>query len=360
MNRYAGIALACLAFFAFFAAGCDKMKAPVVNVSPTNVASQTLAPMSTFQKGIAYASWWHGEYSSKASDITIAQSIKPLGVNWIAIIVTCYQKNIASTQIQCKPESSTPTDDDVIHVIRYAHRMGLRIMLKPHINLEDDKHWRGEISFRNNKAAWKAWFRSYTEFITHYAKLAQNTDADYLVVGTELVKTTHRSDEWRDIIKAVRKTYKGPLTYAAHHHNEGFSINWWDALDAIGIDAYYPLTQFDRPTLAQITAAWTPIVSRLGKLSKKWGIPVILTEIGYESLAGTNRSPWQVKEHTIEFEEQANCYRAVFEAFAGKEWWHGVFWWVWTVSSSQGGSLSGDFTVHNKPAEEVLMMHYEN
>lgn len=316
--------------------------------------------MSAFQKGIAYASWWHGEYSSTESDTTIAQSIKPLGVNWIAIVVTCYQEKAASTMIRCKPETSTPTDADLIHVIRYAHRMGLRVMLKPHINIEEDGRWRGDIGFRNNEAAWKAWFRSYTKFITHYATLAQNMDVDYFVVGTELVKTTHRSDEWRDIIKAVRKIYGGPLTYAAHHLDEEFGIKWWDALDAIGIDAYYPLTKIDHPTLAQITAAWTPIVSRLGKLSKKWRKQVILTEIGYESLSGTNRSPWHVKEHAIEFEEQANCYRAVFEAFSGKEWWHGVFWWVWTVNPSQGGSLSGDFTAHDKPAEEVLMIHYGN
>ncbi|MDD4929799.1 MAG: hypothetical protein PHP85_11025 [Gallionella sp.] len=361
-NSILRVLTACLVFSLMTAdSDITKREAPVADVAPEITITRPLSPMSAFQKGIAYASWWHGEYSSAASDRTLTQSIVPLGVNWIAIVVTCYQEKIHSTRIQCTPESSTPTDADLIHVIQYAHRAGLRVMLKPHIDLSDDaRHWRGEIGSGNNEAEWVAWFKSYSAFITHYAALAQNTEADYFVIGTELEGTTTRSGEWRKIIKAVRKNYNGPLTYAAHHLGEEFNINWWNALDAIGIDAYYPLTHTDHPTLAQITRAWTPIVSRLDKLSKKWGLPVILTEIGYESLVGTNRSPWQVKEHTIEFEEQANCYRAVFDAFQDQKWWRGVFWWVWTVKPTPGGSSSDDFTARGKPAEDVLMIHYDN
>ncbi len=32
----------------------------------------------------------------------------------------------------------------------------------------------------------------------------------------------------------------GPLLYAANHGNELF-VQWWDAVDIIGVDAYYPL-----------------------------------------------------------------------------------------------------------------------
>lgn len=315
--------------------------------------------MSAFQKGIVYASWLPGEYSSAASDRTLAQSIKPLGANWIAIVVTCYQKRVTSTQIQCQPQSSTPTDADLIHVIADAHRAGLRVMLKPHLDLADNsRQWRGKIGFGGNNTSWQAWFSSYSEFIAHYAQLAQDTGTDYFVVGTELAKTTHRSDEWRAVIRTVRKIYSGPLTYAAHHATEEYGINWWDALDAIGIDAYYPLAQNDHPTVAQIKAVWTPIVARLGRLSKKWGRPVILTEVGYESLAGANRTPWQVKGNTIEFEEQADSYQALFEAFAGQEWWHGVFWWVWTVNTSQENAFNDNFTAYNKPAGDVLRKNY--
>lgn len=262
------------------------------NAASLNTAIPTLAQMSEFQKGIVYASWWHDEYSSPASDAVLSHSILPLGANWVSIVVTCYQQKINSTRIHCKPESSTPTDDNLTHVIQYAHSLGLRVMLKPHLDLADDPgHWRGQICFDRDEAAWNTWFASYTQFISHYAKLAQDTNTDYLVIGTELVKTTHRADDWRSLIEAVRKTYSGRLTYAAHHFDEEFTINWWDAVDAIGIDAYYPLAQSYSPTLAQLKTAWRPIVAQLEKLSDRWNRPVILTEIGYESLAGTSMSP---------------------------------------------------------------------
>ena len=47
-----------------------------------------LPPMSDFQKGIVYATWWHGEYSSPESDQTLVKAIKPTGANWISIVVT--------------------------------------------------------------------------------------------------------------------------------------------------------------------------------------------------------------------------------------------------------------------------------
>lgn len=344
-----------------FVSGCDSTTAtaPVSSVTPPPVPDATLDPKSAFQKGIVYASWWHGEYSSSESDKTLAQSIKPLGVNWISIVVTCYQQRISSAHIQCKPETYTPTDADLAHIIQDAHRSGLRVMLKPHIDLAgESKHWRGEIGSGTDEAAWQTWFKSYTAFITHYATIAQDNGADYFVVGTELVNTSYRTENWRSVIKTVRNIYHGPLTYSAHHLDEEFAIDWWDALDAIGIDAYYPLAQNEHPRVAQIKAAWVPIVSRLSQLSKKWARPVILTEVGYESIEGANRTPWQTRGHTIEYEEQADSYQALFEAFSGQAWWHGVYWWVWTVHTARDSALNHEFTACNKPAEDILRKNY--
>lgn len=323
------------------------------------LADSRMSPPNAFQKGLVYASWLPGEYASAASDATLAHAIKPLGVNWISIVVTCYQDDISSTRIQCNPEL-TPTDSDLKHIIQDAHRTGLRVMLKPHLDLpRQSSHWRGEIGTGLDATAWQDWFASYTAFITHYARLAQQTHADYFVVGTELESTTGHVREWRAIIKAVRTLYTGRITYAAHHQSEEFAIVWWDALDAIGIDAYYPLAANDHPTLPQIKAAWKPIVSQLEYLSRKWRRPIILTEIGYESIEGTNRTPWHAKGQRIEFQEQADCYQAVFEAFSGKPWWQGIFWWVWTTRTLQNSARTESFTTYNKPADEVLKTGYQ-
>ena len=316
----------------------------------------TLALRVPFQQGVAYASWQQGEYSSVESDQTLATVVKPIGVNWISVVVTCYQNSFTATEIQCDSDR-TPTDDDLKHAVDYAHSLGLQVMLKPHVDL-DDGQWRGEIELGGDEAAWTAWFAEYTNFITHYAALAQETGIEYFVIGTELQGTSSREVEWRAVTAAVRAVYHGPLTYAANHGEEVLNLTWWDAVDAIGVDAYYPLTESDAPTLPELRSAWTPIVERLGQLSKQWNRRVILTEAGYQSRNGTNRTPWHVETKAIDLQEQADSYQAVFDSFTGHDWWQGVFWWYWNVRLDQGGPENSGFTANNKPAENVLRLNY--
>jgi len=319
--------------------------------------SPSFTAIPEFQKGVVYTSWWRGEYSSPESDTTITSVIKPLGVNWISIVVTCYQDNTKSINISCKTDTKTPTDDDLVHVIQYVHNQGLKVMLKPHIDLSNDAgHWRGEIGIGNDEDASKAWFASYSEFIDHYALLAQNNKVDYFVIGTELIGTSQHIDQWRAVISQIRRLYNGPITYAANW-GEVFDVKWWNDLDAIGVDAYYPLSRTNHPTVAQLKNTWKPIVTRLGQLSQQWNRPIIVTEIGYRSISGTN-STAPTSTLTIDLQEQANYYQAMFEAFKSQAWWRGVFWWNWSTDPTQGGPADGNFTANNKPAENILRLNF--
>lgn len=355
------VIIVCLLLFLIMI-GCTEATPPSCTLTPTETLSPTSTPViissSSFMRGVAYTSWARGEYSSRESDTTLSEVIKPMGVNWITLLVTCYQEKITSTQIQCSG-SSTPTDSDLTHVINYAHGLGIRVMLKPHLDLSDDPdHWRGEINMGYDETAWDIWFKSYNDFITHYAALAQQTNVDFFSVGTELTGTSSRDEQWRAVVKAIRDIYNGPLIYAANCDEE-LIVSWWDAVDAIGVDAYYPLTQSDQPTVAQLKRAWVPIVTRLGQLSKKWNRPVIFTEVGYRSLDGANKVPsnYQITG-APDLQEQADCYQAVFETFTGQDWWQGVFWWNWSTDPEQGGLTEIYYTANNKPAEEILRVYY--
>ncbi len=331
---------------------------PTATKATPTPAPTTIVSTTEFMKGVAYTSWQRGEYSSQQSDTTLSQVIKPMGVNWITLLVTCYQEKITSTEIQCKANSSTPADD-LTHIIQYAHSLGIRVMLKPHIDLTNDpNHWRGQIAFGDDEVAWEKWFDSYRNFITHYADIAQKTGTDYFAVGTELSGTSHRAEQWQAVVKAVRAIYSGPLIYAANWGEED-RITWWDKVNAIGVDAYYPLTRSNQPTVADLKAAWAPIVSRLGQLSKKWNRPIVFTEIGYRSLDGANREPYNYQiSGGLDLQEQADCYQAVFDTFTGQDWWRGVFWWNWTTNPAQGGLSDTNYTANNKPAENILRTHY--
>ena len=51
----------------------------------------------------------------------------------------------------------------------------------------------------------------------------------------------NRPKFWNELILKIKKLYKGKLTYAANW-DEYKRIHFWNVLDYIGVDAYFPLT----------------------------------------------------------------------------------------------------------------------
>lgn len=87
----------------------------------------------------------------------------------------------------------------------------------------------------------------------------------------------------------VGERYDGPLTFAANWVDGAKSVEFWDQLDLIGIDAYMPLMTEDRsnPPVEALVEAWKPYQVRMKALAKKWGLPITFTELGYQSRLGT-------------------------------------------------------------------------
>ncbi len=316
-----------------------------------------------FQEGISFAAWWSGQYATPEADYSLSL-LASTGAEWIALIVTGYQETPWSTTINYT-SPRTPTDDELTRVIKEAHRLGLRVMLKPHLDLEDEittGWWRGHIgNYFTTEAQWSAWFTSYRAFITHYAQLAQQAGADQFVVGTELLGTTHRADDWRRVIADVRAVYKGPIVYAALHSGEETSITWWDAVDYIGVDAYYPLNDNpdENPTVEELEAAWAGPKATLSALSARYGKPVIFTEIGYRSTAGCTAFPWDSwRSGRINWVEQAAAYEAAFRQFYNEPWMAGMYWWFWSADPWASGPCDTGYSPHQKPAEDILRAWY--
>ncbi|MFO7322836.1 MAG: hypothetical protein DIU68_013990 [Chloroflexota bacterium] len=335
----------------------------VTVLSPPAPPSRPVEPLpDDFLKGISYESVGRGAFASADSDRTLEQIILPTGANWIAVIIKCYQETRTSTEIDCQSGPLTSSDEELRHVVARAHDLGLNVMLKPHIDLnqmENSLEGRFNIGFGDDEAAWDAWFESYGEVVTHYARLAQAWGVGYFVVGTELAGTVHREDDWRNLIRQVREVYDGPLTYAALTYFEPLQIKWWDALDAIGIDAYYAISLTPNPTVEQMKLMWRPLIAYIGWLADRWAKPVIITEAGYMSVDGATVLPgdWSMQAE-IDLQEQADAYRALFESFYGQPWWQGIFWWSQYTDPQRGGRYDRGYSFHGKPAADVLRQYF--
>ena len=241
----------------------------------------------TYQRGCTMTTWWFNDLEQLVA-IQTADKMKADGCEYIAILVTQYQDTISSTTIY-PIASKTPSDNGLILMTTYIHSIGLKVALKPHVDVLSGA-WRGEITF-TLEADWLAWFASYLLFINHYLDLAEANQVEMFILGTEYKATEFREADWRAQIANARTKFSGLLSYGANHDSY-FNILWWDALDFIGVDAYFPLTSSYSPTVAELNTAWLPYVSALQNFAVLHGQDIVFTEFGYQSLDGTNTSPW--------------------------------------------------------------------
>lgn len=353
---------------AFPVSGRPELVVPRIHQTPISLApiakrapKRDLAALREYQRGIAYIATHRNEYASAQSQRALDE-LFATGANYISLLVTWYQTDVASLAIA--RTASTPTDEELAFVIAYAHAHGVKVLLKPQVDFSNDtEHWRGQIAF-DNQADWQAWFASYQNFILHYARLAQAHGVEEFSVGTELVATTTRTADWRAIIRAVRKEYTGLLTYSANHSGEELQVRFWDDLDFIGVNVFYHLTNYRTPTLEQLEEGWELPIERLTTLHNEFpDKPIIFTEVGYPSMDLANVWPWDWLRHgAVDLNEQALLYQALFETWwhhPQRKWFRGMFIWNWRTDPEQGGMDDIGYTPHGKPAEDILKYYYQ-
>jgi len=290
--------------------------------------------------------------------------LRPLvadGVTWIVQTPFGWQNGVTSPEVRMATGGRVlwgESDAGLTATAAYARSLGIRTLLKPHLWIHRfEGGWRGDIAM-GSEADWGAWFASYREFILHYARLAAEDSIEALCIGTELHRTVvERPDDWRRLIADIRAVYPGKLTYAANWYLEFEEVPFWDLLDYIGVQGYFPLCDHDHPTEEELVAAWAEPKARLEELSKRMGKPVLFTEVGYRSMPDAAVHPWEWPERRGDFpvdeETQAVCYRAFYAAFWKEPWVAGVYWWKWFPEPGQWERPWG-FSPQGKAAEAVL------
>ena len=252
------------------------------------------------------------------------------------------------------------TVDGTINIISEARKQGLKIMLKPHIWVMGDG-WAGEFELENEDE-WQKWEKSFDHYILTYAQLADSLNVEIFCMATEFrMVVRKRPDYWNRLITKIRAVYKGKLTYAANWDNYQ-QVQFWDQLDYIGVDAYFPLVHEKEVDVDMLRQEWQTIKSDLQKLSLKYQKPILFTEFGYQSVEYGAGRHWEINQNSSSYsgETQRNAYRAIFEAFWPEKWFSGGFLWKWFPQHDRaGGPGNKRFTPQNKPAQQVVKQFYQ-
>jgi len=315
------------------------------------------APHAPFLRGVC----WEGAGEIDSTDLDPLLRIR---ANWISQTPFGWQRDFHAPEIRVaygRPHRWGSywgeSDDGIAETTHWAHTRGIKVLLKPHIWTRGG--WSGSIAMKNEQD-WAAWFSDYRDFILHYADLAERTGADALAIGTELGGTTTREREWRAVIAEIRRHYRGPLVYCANWAEDLHQTEFWDALDWIGVQAYYPLSKDRAPTTEQLVRGWSGPLSDLDQLSKIWAKPVVLTEVGYRSMDTAASKPWEWDSPgNLSVETQARCYESLFQVLPEHPSVHGVFIWKWHPDYARaGGVLDKEYSPQRKPAEQVIARGY--
>ncbi len=345
----------------------------------------SVSPLTrSFRRGV---SWWRSEGRDDDGRASFRR-VASLGVTWVSIhtwdpLQRGFDEPVFATT------SHRHGLPNLEGLVRNAHAAGLAVMVKPHLEMRgyrptpeerlvlrgpDDEARRRLIVrmqeqsaaiiggghnrlLMRNDADWRRWFEEYEAYILPYARDAQASGADMFCVGRELDSTVlRRESDWRRVIGLIRSEFEGPLVYSANF-DSWEKIGFWDALDFIGVSAYFPLSDGVDPSLEELEAGWARALEPLEAASKRWDRPVLLTEAGFPSIASAARAPWREEKTRAEVWLQARCYEATLRTLASRPWIEGSFFWLWERSSKPPfRDLS--HTIVDKPAMFTMARWY--
>jgi hypothetical protein len=308
-----------------------------------SAATLAAANRLSIQKGVNFTAERPDVYDSPEA-LKLLESLPSYGVNSVALVPYGFTRP-GTPEVRFGGPRVWERDDAIERMARAARAVGMKVMLKPQV-------WVGgsypAALWFEAPADREKWFASYRLFAVHYAELATRIRASIYCVGTEFARLSKDERDWRGIVRLARRKFQGPVTYAATQGEEFEQISWWDSVDYIGLNNYYPLPD------SLDTGA---VLVKVESVQKRYGLPVIFPEAGFSSVSNGHREPWAENQGPLSTERQARCYEATLSTFTSKPWFAGVYWWK-VGSNGRGGPDDRTHTPWNKPAMDVVKRWY--
>jgi len=370
-----------------------------------------------WQKGLNVTGFWWSDFQGPSFKRWLSLAKTSAHANQVTFVVSWYQyfssksrtdelnaneiHDSPGTARRCKGKNGkdytsckTPSIGSLRKAIRRAKAMGLKVWLRPQVDVgRGDPTSTARKYIDKSPAERAAWFQSYKFFLSQYVRVARDEHVDGLLIGAGFSALTNTDDDravWRQLIADVRsgaltgdgRGYTGKLGYAAEWDSvvqdagdPATQLFFWDALDVIGIDAYFPLVpkgEQGNPSPDILRAGWSTDfqgglpdspLDLVRKLHAEYDKPVVFTGLGYLSRQGTAAYPEKSElalasaGGRVSQRAQERPIRAAFDVWSNiartEHWFQGIWWWEWPASG-RGGPKNGSFSVEGKLAEQTI------
>ena len=295
-------------------------------------------------------------YGSPAS-LAVLDELQRLGANAISLTPFGRIWDLASTEIEPDFEwRFAETRAGIVQLSAAAKARGMRVLLVPHLWVETIG-WRGDLE-PGSDAAWRAYQQAYRKFVLRWADVAQAAGVDIFSIGVECKSWSGRfGDYWSSLIPAIRARFHGQLTYSANW-DEADNVIFWDQLDLVGINAFYPLAGHNGASYAQYAEGAARAVAQATALGALLQKPVLFVEFGYTTRTDAAVEPWTwpdiMHDVTVDEWEQARALSALLGAAVSDPRVAGVFLWRYysDLDDVSQEALWG-FSPHGKLAEQL-------
>lgn len=277
-----------------------------------------------FQKGMSFTTWRTGSFNTTETRQAL-DAMKAAGVEWVNINHWWWQDYLNSTEI--KPDHWSDSYENMTACFEYARSIGLHVLYKPMLNLLKVYDWRSYIHYSPE------WMGNYTAWMVEHAKAAEAGGVEILSIGCEMGNMQVHSADVRAMIARIREVYTGQLTYSANHDSY-MHVDWWDAVDMIGISMYTPMAVSWDPGVDELRTAWDGLHGSLQALAARWRRPVVFTEIGIQARDGSAMIPNdnQISDRQ-DTAEMRDYYVSLFTSRIWRApWFKGAHWWIWDLT----------------------------
>ncbi len=285
---------------------------------------------------------------------------------WIALNPIGRSNSNESESVQFDDNSGLwwgSTKEGIATIAGYARDYGLKIMIKPNVEIQN-----GDVKEYQpiDEGGWLNWEADYADFILQYAELADSLNAEIFCIGNSYsIAVQERPQFWANLIQDVRAIYSGDITYAADWQNVE-NVSFWEDLDYIGVNAFYPVSYHQTPEVNYMRLSWQNHLSELESLHQNHTKPILFTEYGYRSCDQPAWNMALLDEYADNgtlvpnMQAQRNAYDAFYQSVWVQDWVAGGFIHNWEYDyNGYGGLDDTGFTPQRKPVEELIELWYE-
>ncbi|MGH9316199.1 MAG: glycoside hydrolase family 113 [Thermoanaerobaculia bacterium] len=308
-----------------------------------------------FLRGISYAmtNTIDGSYASPRSRQTL-DHLARISVNSISVMPYGFMRDAGRPTIAfIHRHPAGETDEGTVRAVSDARALGMTALVKPQIWLPGGV-FVGAIAM-GGEEDWRRWFDLYRRFIVHHAVVAEAAGAALFCVGTEMLGTQVRAQEWKETIASVRQATGAPLLYASNWAAGAPRVPFWDALDAVGVDFYDPLSKDPDASDAALELGVRAAVRPLVALARQTGKPVLFAEAGYPPVRAAWITPNEEGSGRPSAPgDAARAVAAVFRSLEKETWWKGVYWWKVFSGGREAHSQEQGFNLLGSPSEKAI------